>query len=163
MGLVVFNKIIALLQQYDISYEHLQHDYVHTSEDAAKVRNTKIEQAAKAIILQERKTKQLYLFILAGNTRINLKTVKQILQVKNISLAPKEIVLEKTTCTIGSVPPFGNLFNISTYIDEQLVQTQQELVFSAGTHYDSIKMKTKDFLTIVQPIVWPYASSNTKT
>jgi Ala-tRNA(Pro) deacylase len=99
------------------------------------------------------------MFVVGGDRRIDLKTVKKdILGVKNISLASPEEVLEATTCTIGSVPPFGNLFSIPVYLDKHLAQTQEEIVFSAGTHNDSIRMKTKDYLLAVKPIIKEYST-----
>ena len=40
-----FQKIIELLDQHRITYEHLKHDFVHRSEEAAKVRGSSFEEA----------------------------------------------------------------------------------------------------------------------
>ena len=42
-----------------------------------------------------------------------------------------------TDCVLGSVPPFGKLWNIDVFIDESLTRID-EVVFSAGTLEDSI-------------------------
>jgi len=155
----VFERIIALLDQEGIIYEHLQHERVHSSHDAAKIRGTRIEQAAKALVLKEKKTGAFFMFIVGGDRRLDLKTIKKnILHVKNISLAPPDEVLARTGCTVGSVPPFGNLFAMPVYFDQHLKDTQKEIVFSAGTHYDSIKMTTQDFLRVVKPIIASYST-----
>lgn len=104
------------------------------------------------------------MFVLAGDRRIDLNTVKKdILKAKNVSLAPPEEILEKTGCTIGSVPPYGPLFDIPVYFDEHLKETQEEIVFSAGTHNDSIKMKTEDYLIVVRPIIKSYSKPTDTT
>lgn len=154
--MTVLEKILSLLKGKD--YEHLTHKHVHTSADAAKVRGTNIEQAAKAIVLRERKSGEFYMFVLGGDRRIDLKTVKKdILGVKNISLASPDEVLKLTGCTVGSVPPFGNLFGIPVYFDQHLLDTQEEIVFSAGTHFDSVRIKTQDYLDVVKPIIEEYS------
>ena len=50
------------------------------------------------------------------------------------------------------MPPFGSLFHMSVYCAEALTK-QPELAFAAGTHTESIHMKTADFLDLVCPIV----------
>ena len=157
-----FLQIKAILDKANVDYTHLTHEYVRTSEDAAKIRGTKIEDAAKAIILKteqkdnsDNNTNNTFDFIQAvipANERIDLKKLKILLGSKNVSLASPDEVLQRTGCTVGSVPPFGKLFNISMYIDESILK-KDFIVFSAGTHNDSIQMKVADYLTILEPKV----------
>lgn len=157
--MTVLEKILALLEGKE--YEHLKHEHVHTSADAAKVRGTRLEQAAKAIILRERKTGTFYMFVLGGDRKIDLKILKKdLLGVKNISLASPDEVLKLTGCTVGSVPPFGQLFDISVYFDQDLLDTQEEIVFSAGTHYDGVKIKTKDYVCVVKPVIASFSQGS---
>ena len=46
--------------------------------------------------------------------------------------------------------PFGNLYNLRVYVDKSL-STDEDIVFNAGTHVDTIKMKYKDFERLVRP------------
>jgi len=150
-----FHKITKLLVENKINFEHLTHEHVHSSKDAAKVRGTSIKQAAKAIVLKIKKRDNYYVFVqcvLCGHKKIDLKKLKQILNAKSAALASPEEVLDITNCTIGSVPPFGILFDIPVYADKFLFENQQ-IVFSAGTHNDSIKMSPSDWSLLVQPVV----------
>ena len=54
-------------------------------------------------------------------------------------------------CEPGAVPPFGSLYNLPTYVDEALTHTRK-LVFLAGTHRDTLKLATEDYLRLAQPI-----------
>ncbi|MBW2983065.1 YbaK/EbsC family protein [Candidatus Woesearchaeota archaeon] len=153
-----FKRIKDLLDEKGVEYEHYTHDHVHSSKDAAKVRGTRLEEAAKALILKDRKSGRLSMFIVGGDRKLDLKTVKKdILGTKNVSLAPADEVLEATGCAVGSVPPFGQLFSLPVYFDRHLEETQEHIVFSAGTHHDSIRMRTRDFLSVVQPAVAAYS------
>lgn len=156
MGINEFNLISDFLKSKDIGFEHLVHEHVHRSEEAAKIRGNKIEQAAKAIVLKVRKKKSKeYEFIqcvIPGHKRIDLKKLKALLELDNTSLASPEEVLQKTNCTVGSVPPFGSLFNLKVYMDESVLQ-EEFIFFSSGTHNDSIKMKSKDYLEALKPEV----------
>lgn len=153
MGQETLQKILNLLEENKISFEHLKHEHVHRSEDAAKIRGNTIQQAAKAIILKVKPKGEEYKIIqcvLPGDKRINLKKLKQELNLKSASLASPEEVLEKTNCTIGSVPPFGILFDVPVYASKDLLENEY-IFFSAGTHNDSIKMKSKDYAETIRP------------
>jgi len=142
----VFEKIINLLKENKIGFEVLEHDFVHTSKDAAKTRGNTIQQAAKALILKT-KSEKYFMLIVPGNMKAKLKTVKQLVGEKNVSLASPEEVLKVTGLKVGSVAPFGQLFNLDTYFEKELLK-QEKIVFSAGSHYKSIKMKPSDLLRI---------------
>lgn len=152
-----FLQIKELLDKNNVEYTHLTHEHVHRSEDAAKIRGTNLDEAAKAIVLKvERKDPEkgkYYEFIqvvIAGNERIDLKKLRKILNSRNVALASPDEVLDKTGCTIGSVPPFGILFGLKVYMDNGLLD-KSRIVFSAGTHNDSIIMKPEDYIRIVSP------------
>src|SRR5206468_6745948 len=55
-------------------------------------------------------------------------------------------------CATGAMPPFGNLYGLSTYVDKSLAE-QDYIVFEAGTHTDAIKMSYRDYEKIVKPKV----------
>jgi Ala-tRNA(Pro) deacylase len=50
------------------------------------------------------------------------------------------------------MPPFGNLYDMPVYSDESLTR-DPEIVFNAGTHRDTIRMRYADFARLVQPEV----------
>jgi len=156
MTVETFLIIKDILDKSRVDYKHLIHDYVKTSEDAAKIRGTNLEDAAKAIILKAQARDGTYSFIQAvipAHKRIDLKKLKIILDSKNVALASPDEVLQQTGCTIGSVPPFASkLFNIPMYMDESILE-KDFIVFSAGTHNDSIQMKAQDYFVVTDPKV----------
>jgi Ala-tRNA(Pro) deacylase len=159
-----FDLIVNFLKSSNIAFEHIVHEHVHHSFEAAKIRGNKIEQAAKAIVLKIRKKKSKeYEFIqciVSGHKKIDLKKLKSLLELDNASLASPEEVLEKTNCTVGSVPPFGLLLGIKTYMDSSILENEF-IFFSAGTHNDSIKMKSKDYVDALKPEIMEFCSENT--
>lgn len=154
MGKKELEIIKAFLKENKISFEHLTHEHVHSSHDAAKIRGNKIEQAAKAIVIKAKQRNNEYKIIqcvLPGHKKIDMKKLRKTLDFKSVSLADPKEVLEKTGCTIGSVPPFGFLLGIETYADESITN-EEEIVFSAGTHNDSIRIRSEDYLNFKEII-----------
>jgi len=146
----VFNKIKELLDKNKINYKTMDHEPTPTSKDAARVRGTREEQGAKAIILRSKGN--FLLCILPGNGKIDLKKLRQIINKNSLSLAAREEIIKVANCVPGEVPPFGNIFNIKTYVDKSLLKNE-EIAFNAGLMTKSIIMKTEDYLKIVNPII----------
>lgn len=161
MGKAEFEQIIEFLKSKKIDFEHITHEHVHHSEDAAKIRGNKIEQAAKAIVLKVRrkKTKEYEIIqcVISGHKKIDFKKLKNLFEFDNVSLASPNEVLEKTGCTIGSVPPFGVLFGLPTFVDNSILE-QEYIFFSAGTHNDSVKMKREDYINCLNLQVFDFSS-----
>jgi len=144
----MYRKIVRLLDDAGVSYETFEHEHVHSSADAAKVRGTKIEEAAKALVLAKGDG-TLFQCIVSGGRRLDLKKIKTLLDEKNVSLAHPDKVFDATGCKVGSVPPFGNLFDslLPMYADQELF-TREHIVFCAGSHHHSVRMLANDWLTL---------------
>ena len=140
--LTVHKRIIALLDGKE--YTLLEHDHVHTSEDAAKVRGTKLEEAAKALVLKDRTKNELFMCVVSGHKLLDLKKIKELRNSKNVSLADPDEVFEKTGCKVGTVPPFPVLFEMEAYADEGIFENEY-VVFSAASHHKSIRMKSEEW------------------
>jgi len=50
------------------------------------------------------------------------------------------------------MPPFGNLYDVPTYVDKTLTQ-EDYIVFEAGTHTDAVKLRYQDYEQIAKPRV----------
>ena len=48
--------------------------------------------------------------------------------------------------------PFGNLYGLPVYVDKSLAE-DAEIVFNAGTHIDTIRIKYADFARLVRPVI----------
>ena len=140
------NKILtALLDSKKFEYSVMDHEPTPTSEIAAKVRGGKLEEGAKALVL--RGEGKFFMFVLPADRRLNLKSAKAIAGTKRMSLATPQEVLEITGCEIGSVPPFGNLFNIPLFVDVNLLKNEK-LDFNTGLLTRSISMNCPDYLEV---------------
>lgn len=149
----MFHKIVELLKSRNVQFDLYSHTHVHSSADAAQIRGTSLEEAAKALVLETGSGKIIQC-IVSGHRKIDLKKLKDLLGEKNISLAHPDKVLSATGCPVGTVPPFGNLFDppLPVYADEGIF-ARDHVVFSAGSHYRSVRMRAADWRLVVQPIV----------
>ncbi|MBI2654125.1 aspartate--tRNA ligase [Candidatus Woesearchaeota archaeon] len=147
---VVFGKIRDVLNKEKIEHEVLEHKPVYTSKEAAQVRGTELKQGCKALIC---KTEEGFIqAVVSGAKELDIGKLQKLTLYKKIELANAKEVRQATGCNIGSVPPFGNLFNLKTYFDKSVVENDI-IAFNAGTHTRSIKMKAKDLIKVVNPVV----------
>lgn len=151
----VFENIKSLLDRYGIKYETFEHEPVYTSEDAARVRGENPEIGAKSLLFIA--DKRPILIVLPGDRKVDTTLFKNHYSIKDLRLATSQEVLEKTSVPVGAVPPFGNLMNLDTYCDRNLLESD-EIVFNAGKHTISIKMKAKDYQRLVKPVVASFTS-----
>ena len=59
-------------------------------------------------------------------------------------------------CDIGGEPPFGNLFDLEVWVDISLTKND-EIVFNAGNHWQTIRMRYDDYARLVRPNVASFA------
>ena len=67
-------------------------------------------------------------------------------------MASKESVEAKTGLEVGSIPPFGSLLGMKTYLDVRL-SDNDEIAFNVGRHNKSVKMKYSDFVKVENPVL----------
>lgn len=155
MSQAVFDRIIELLDDKKVSYQLFEHRPVFTCEEAAKVRGTRPEQGAKALIFFG--DDKPLMIVLPGSKKVETKIFKQLFGIRNLCMASSEQVEKLTTgVKVGAVPPFGNLFGIPVFVDKSL-GLNQEIVFNAGLHTRSIKMKYRDFERLADPTMGDFS------
>lgn len=142
----VFYKIINLLENNNIKYELKEHLPTYTSEESAKYRNEPLKIGAKTLILKY--DNEFLMCIISASKKLDSKKLKNILKTKKLRFAiPKEIK-EKTNCVPGSIPPFGNLFNLKMLTDKSILENEF-IAFNAGLLTKSIKLKKDDYINII--------------
>ena len=141
-------KLIEFLNESKVTYETLHHPAAFTAQSIAEAEHIKGEHQAKVVIV---KCGDRHLMVvLPANRRVDLEKVEQITG-QPVSLE-KELDFKSLfpDCAIGAMPPFGNLYGLTTYVDKSLAR-QDYLVFEGGTHTDAIKLSYIDYERMVRP------------
>lgn len=144
----VYQKIIELLDSAGTAYEVYEHEPVHTSEEAAKIRETSLAMGAKALVWYA--DKKPILVVVPGDKRLNTNTFKSLFGVKNLRFATPEEVTQLTTLLIGSIPPIGKALGLKSYFDESIAE-KESVAFNAGSHSISIVMAGRDLVNVEEP------------
>lgn len=146
--MTVLEEIRKLLDSRKVSYKSWTHAQVYTSEEAAMVRQEPLSSGAKSMVF--RSEGKFLMVVISGDKKIDFKKVKKVIDSDRLTLAKPEEVEKVMHCKVGSVPPFGNLFDIPVYMDESLLRSPI-INFNAGRHDTSIAMSIADYQEIVKP------------
>jgi len=144
------NEIIRLLRKNDIEFRHLVHEATPTSLDSARVRGTKLEEGVKSIVLRGKNSKKNYHFNIPAHLKLDMKAVAEAAGEK-CEFEDPENITKRFGLVPGGVPPFGNLMGLPTFFDERLEENEHS-AFNCGLQTESIVMKIRDLVSLVQPV-----------
>ncbi len=153
-GNSVYEQIVAMLKNAHVPFESYEHEPVHTSEEAAKIRNTDVRLGAKALVMYA--DDKPIMVAIAGDKKVDMKAFKKQFGVSDLRMATPEEVVQVTSVPIGAVPPFGHIFSIPLYMDHS-IQENETVVFNAGLHHKSIQMPRDQYEKVAHPIVGEYS------
>jgi Ala-tRNA(Pro) deacylase len=154
MSQLVFDRLSNLLDGNSIAYQVLRHAPVFTSEEAAAARGTPLASGAKALICKA--DDQFVMIVLPADRKLASKEVRKAGGIKSLRFANREEVEQLTGLTPGSIPPFGQLFNLPTWCDQRLAE-QPQINFNAGDHSISISLAYADYVTVERPKLGAFA------
>ena len=140
-------KLIDYLNECKVTYEILHHPAAFTAQRIAQAEHIKGEHHAKVVMVKS--GEQHLMMVVPSNRLIDLEKLEKI--------TGQPVSLDNETefgslfpdCALGTMPPFGNLYGLVTYVDKTLAQ-QDYIVFEAGTYTDSIKLSYVDYERIVR-------------
>lgn len=155
-GTAVYERIIADLKSSSLDFEPYEHKAVHTSEEAANVRNTPLQEGAKALVMYADDVPVMV--VIPGNRKLDMKAFKSVYKVRNLRMATPAEVEQVTGVTIGAVPPLGHIFGIVLYMDVA-VRANSHVSFNAGLHTHSIRMSEDGYERLAQPTVGEFSKN----
>ncbi len=153
-GMLLFQKIVAFLNEHHCHHSVLEHVAVRTSLEAAQARGEPLKIGAKALVLKDEK--QFFMVVIPADRRLETGKVKKTRCSRNLRFASPEELLEINGLVPGSVPPFGNIIGLQMMVDQHVFDNEF-MAFNAGSLEKSIKMKTADYRSIVHPEVGDFS------
>ncbi|MGA7274442.1 MAG: YbaK/EbsC family protein [Candidatus Udaeobacter sp.] len=142
-------RLIDCLNENKVQYEILRHAEAVAAQRIAQAEHVKGRHHAKVVIVKS--GDQPLMMVLPADHQIDLEKTEKTIG-NAVSLGKEEEFKSLFPDAIGAMPPFGNLYNLRTYVDKDLSE-QDCIVFEAGTHTDAIKVSYRDYEKIVKPKV----------
>ena len=149
--MAILERLEGYLKQNNVRYKTVKHPEVYTAQEIAAAMHIPGKELAKVVMVKAKE--RFIMVVLPGSWRVDFNKLKEVLNEKELRLANEtEFKTLFPDCEAGAEPPFGNLYNIDTYVDRSL--TGDELIFfNAGNHYESVEMTYRDYEKLVKPKV----------
>jgi Ala-tRNA(Pro) deacylase len=116
---------------------------------------------AKAVVF--RSERGFVMAVVPGDREVDTEKFRERIGASNVRIASEEeLVRLFHDIEPGAMPPFGNLYGLHVYVDNELAQVPT-IAFNAGTHTDVVYMDYADFERLVCPFVFPISRAKKRS
>jgi Ala-tRNA(Pro) deacylase len=148
-------RLRNFLEREKVRYEHETHRTAYTAQEVAQEEHVPGKIVAKSVVLKV--DDGFVLAVMPATARADFLRFKSALGAKEVRLATElEFTGLVPDCEVGAMPPFGNLYGVPVYVDKALTQ-DEEIIFNAGTHQDTVRMRYADFERLAQAKIFSFA------
>jgi len=144
--------ITDYLKEKGVYFSIHEHPPAYTAQELAAEEHISGDILAKPVLVRTNK-KEYVMCVLPASYKLDFKKVAKKLGVRSVRLADETEMAEVfPDVEVGAEPPFGNLYDVKTLVDEHLAG-DDEIAFQGGTHRHVIRMKYADYAELVAPEV----------
>lgn len=108
-GILIIERYIMnvyeILEKLNIKYEEWTHNAVYTMEEAINIKNRLKGLECKNLFLKSKDN--YFLLVIEGDKKANLKEIEKLLNIKRLTFASEDELMNILNLTKGSVTPLG--------------------------------------------------------
>ena len=148
-------KINELLTNRHVPFQTIHHAPAFTANRMAEMLHVSGQEVAKPVLL--RTGRGYVLVVVPANRYVDLQRIREWMGNVPVEMASEDEMDQLfPNCERGAMPPFGSVFHLHTLVDETLAE-DDNIVFQAGTHEDSIRMAYHDYEVVEHPLRGDFA------
>lgn len=145
----ITRRLETLLRENAVGFKSVVHPEAYTAQEVAAAMHVKGRELAKAVIVKT--DGRFVMAVLPASGMVDFLKLRNLLGEKDARLATEdEFRALFPDCETGAEPPFGNLYDVETIVDESLTH-DEDIYFNAGTHYEAVEMRYRDYEELVKP------------
>jgi Ala-tRNA(Pro) deacylase len=146
---MVAEKLHRLLDEQGITYEVDTHERAVSASRLAQAEGVSGYEIAKPVLVSI--GGELAMLVIPGAEQLDLERTSQVLGHNEVRLATEEEFVDRfDDCEAGAEPPFGTLYGIPTFLDEDL-RARERLVCRDGSHTRVLILSMADYLQLEDP------------
>jgi Ala-tRNA(Pro) deacylase len=145
------------LEHEHVSYVPFYHLPTRLASFTAAVLQVPGKEVAKTVVFLAGKTPLLA--VLPASDYVNMKQLEAAVGMLVQLLNKQECGKLFPDCDVSAIPPFGELYGLPVYMDQALADNP-EIIFSAGTRFDAIRMGNADFVRLAKPHICSFAEKS---
>jgi Ala-tRNA(Pro) deacylase len=151
------HKIKSFLDSNHVKYVTISHSPAYTAQEVAASAHIPGRELAKTVMVKL--DGRMAMAVLPASSQIDLDRLRDVSGAGNVELAAEdEFGSLFPNCDVGAMPPFGNLYKMEVFADEQLAD-DEHIAFCAGSHTELVQLDWADYDRLVEPHVVSFAMS----
>jgi Ala-tRNA(Pro) deacylase len=140
--------LIEALRKHGADYELRRHEHTGTAAEEAAAVGVAPEETAKVVIV--RGAGGFVRVVVPASHRVDVRKLRKVMGDPHAGLATEtEMVGAYPDFELGAVPPFDSAYQDEVIIDPHVCRVER-IVFDAGTHDESVVMRTSDLIELAQ-------------
>lgn len=140
--MAIATRVADYLAEQDVDYEVIDHPHSACSAESAQLAHVPGDRIAKSVVLGD--DRGYLLAVLPASCKLDLSEVHRQTN-RDLGLVTEyELDALFDDCEPGAVPPLGNIYDLDTIVDENLVE-QSDIYFEAGDHERLIHVSAETF------------------
>lgn len=151
----VLRRLQDYLDEHKIKYRVITHSTAYTAQEVAHAQHLPGKLVAK-VVMGKKGNGTPVMLVLPASHKVNFAWLQEILHGHATLEQEREFRDLFPGCETGAEPPFGNLFDLETIVDTALTQ-DEEIVFNAGSHWQTIRMRYDDYARLARPRIAKFA------
>lgn len=144
-------RLKKFLHENDVKFVTISHSQAFTAQEVAAAAHVPGKELAKTVMVKL--DGDLAMVVLPATERVDVERLRGVTGAREVALASEDDFSELfPNCELGAMPPFGNLWDLTVFVDEHLREDEQ-IAFNAGTHTELMRLSYSDFERLVSPVV----------
>lgn len=145
------DRLKTFLDENDVRYVTISHSKAYTAQQIAAAAHVPGKEMAKTVMVKV--GGEMAMVVLPAPDQVSMDRVRGVTGTEDVELASEdEFSALFPGCEVGAMPPFGNLWDMTVFVDERL-RENEHIAFNAGSHTELVKLPYGDFERLVQPVV----------
>jgi Ala-tRNA(Pro) deacylase len=141
-------EVARTLEEKHLAYELIPHDHTERATEEAAALGVRPAEVGKTVVLTG--PTGYVRAVIPASERLDLHKVRQLRGSNEIRLVTEsELVGAYPAFELGAVPPFGGPPGDTVIVDRRIAD-RESIILEAGTHEQSIRVKTADLLALAQ-------------
>lgn len=147
-------KLKDFLDQQKVKYVTITHSPAFNAQAIAAAAHIPGKEMAKPVMVKI--DGEMAMVVLPASMKVDFGRLLEATGAQEVELAhEKEFKHLFPGCALGTMPPFGNLFGLRTFVAEELTE-DEEIAFNAGSTTELIRLAFDDYARLVRPHVLPF-------
>ena len=147
-------KLKEYLDNNNVNYEITKHKAVYTSQELAECLHVPGKIMTKVVMVKA--GGKDVMTVMPACRKVDVQRLKEIFKLDDVRIEKEDEFMGLfPKCDVGAIPPFGNLFGLTVYMDSSLTDDEYILV-QTGDNKEAVRIKYDDFARLVNPKVYAF-------